>query len=145
MAHRMACDRADRVAAIVSLAGAQWSDLSKCVPDDKVSALEVHGDADLLVLYAGGTDGVASYPGATTTVGDWATLNGCAMTQSTAGANLDLDSTLSGDETVRTQFDTCPASGAVQLWKIQGGSHIPTFTANWGPSFWDFLLAHPKP
>src|SRR5262249_24604332 len=32
MAHRMACDRADRIAGIVSLAGAQWFDLSKCQP-----------------------------------------------------------------------------------------------------------------
>jgi polyhydroxybutyrate depolymerase len=73
MAHRMACDRAARIAAVVSIAGAQWNDLAYCQPSEPVSVLQVHGTADTVILYDGGP----GYPGARTTVTDWAMLNRC--------------------------------------------------------------------
>jgi polyhydroxybutyrate depolymerase len=144
MSHRMACDRADRIAAIVSLAGAQWSVISRCAPDDKISVLEVHGTADTVIPFDGGT-AYGPFPGAWTTVGDWATLNGCGTTTSSGGANLDLDTLLIGAETLRDKYDGCPSGGAVELWTIEGGSHVPNFTSEWGPDFYDWLMAHPKP
>ncbi|HEU5447742.1 MAG TPA: alpha/beta fold hydrolase, partial [Acidimicrobiia bacterium] len=46
MSHRYACERADRVAAIVTLAGMQWKDQSQCRPSSPVSVLQVHGRED---------------------------------------------------------------------------------------------------
>ncbi len=59
MAHRLACERADKIAAIVSFAGATWADPARCAPTAPVSVLEVHGAADPVVRYEGG----ASLPG----------------------------------------------------------------------------------
>ncbi len=54
MSYRMACDVADRVAAIASVAGATWADPSKCTPSEPVSVLQVHGTADEGIRYDGG-------------------------------------------------------------------------------------------
>ncbi|MFT7484747.1 MAG: hypothetical protein ACI9F9_000591, partial [Candidatus Paceibacteria bacterium] len=35
--------------------------------------------------------------------------------------------------------------GSAELWTIQGGAHVPTFTANFRSSVIDFFFAHPKP
>jgi polyhydroxybutyrate depolymerase len=46
MAYRMACDHADQVAAIVSLAGAMYEDTARCTPSEPVGVLQIHGTAD---------------------------------------------------------------------------------------------------
>src|SRR5581483_722726 len=50
MAHRVACDAADRVAAVVSVDGANWKDPARCRPSEPVAVLEVHADTDEVVL-----------------------------------------------------------------------------------------------
>src|SRR5260221_19774 len=45
MVHRLACDLSSRVAAVVSLAGMTWDDAGKCAPTDRVSVLQMHGNA----------------------------------------------------------------------------------------------------
>ncbi len=145
MCHRMACDEAPELGAVVSVAGATWKDQSKCNPKGPINVLEIHGDADQDVLYAGGVDGAHSYPGAVETVTDWATKNGCGTSLDTSAAPLDLDSSLPGAETKVGKFAGCPAGGDVELWTIQGGTHVP----NWGPNFpglvFDYFASHPKP
>ena len=74
MSHRMACDSADRVAAIVPLAGDVWQDASKCNPSSPVAVAQVHGDNDTLVPY----DGYGLMPSAKQSVGTWAQKNGCS-------------------------------------------------------------------
>ena len=61
MSHRMACDHADLIAGIVSLAGAAYDDppagelpLPRCRPSEPVAVLEVHGMADGTVRYGSG-------------------------------------------------------------------------------------------
>jgi polyhydroxybutyrate depolymerase len=137
MSHRMACDRADRVAAIVSFAGAQWKDISKCQPSGDVAILEAHGDNDAIVSYSG----TIQYPGAVETTTDWSTLDGCGSATSSAGADLDLLADVSGAETTRVQYGSCP----VELWTMHGGSHIPSFNSTWAETLYGFLMAHPKP
>ena len=55
ISHRLACDRAGEVAAIVSLEGAQWLDPSDCAPSQPVAVAEIHGTADTTILFDGGT------------------------------------------------------------------------------------------
>ena len=141
MAHRMACDRSSKIAGIVSLAGAQWKDATRCVPTDKVSVLQVHGTVDTLVGYGGG----ALYPSAKDTVATWANRNGCLGRLGYGGKRIDLDSVIPGAETKIEQYSGCPATGAVELWTIEGGSHVPAFTSYWPGAIYDFLMAHPKP
>ena len=54
MAYRMACQSADLIAGIASLAGATFLDPSHCAPSEPVNILHIHGTADDIVPYAGG-------------------------------------------------------------------------------------------
>lgn len=152
MSHRMACDHADKIAAIVSLAGAQYLDASKCNPSEPVSVLQVHGDKDDTIKYDGGmTPGGGTYPGAVATVTTWAQKNGCTGTLMATAQTRDLDTNIAGAETTNAQFFGCPASGDVALWTIMGAGHVPIFPTDpammptWGEEIWAWLSAHPKP
>jgi len=141
MSHRMACD-APRVAAIVSIAGAVWKDDSRCSPAGPVSVLQVHGDADTVISYDGGSNpGLPPYPSAHDTVATWAAKNGCSGQLVDSGETLDLDSALAGAETTVSRYSGCN----VELWTIHGGGHVPNFQPSWGETFYGFLAAHPKP
>jgi polyhydroxybutyrate depolymerase len=142
MSHRLACDIADRVAAIVSLAGVVWNDPALCTPSAPVSVAQVHGTDDETILYAGGT-ALARYPSAEETVAIWRDKNGCTGTG--APSTLDLETVLAGAETTITPATGCSAGVAVELWSIAGGSHVPSFANDWGERVWAFLSAHPKP
>jgi len=141
MAHRLACDRAGRVRAIVALNGAGPSDPSSCRPEAPVGVLEVHGDADDLILYEGGTTSRgAAYPSAEDTVRGWAERNGCAGGL-VDGPSKDLDTSLDGAETRARAMTGCPAGGSVDLWTMQGGVHIPSLGASWAAEVWAYLSA----
>jgi polyhydroxybutyrate depolymerase len=146
MSYRMACDHADQIAAIASLAGAMFDDVTQCHPSEPVSVLQIHGTADTTINYMGGMIQNHAYPSAATSVLDWATFDGCATTPDAAPPPLDLESSLPGDETTVTAYGTgCRPGGRAELWTIQGGSHIPALGPAFAPSVIDFLLAHPKP
>jgi polyhydroxybutyrate depolymerase len=153
MAYRMACDHSDIVAAIVSVAGAMYDDARKCSPTQPVSVLQVHGSGDTVVPYEGGVISGIEVPSARTTVLDWATFDGCAL--SPAGArSLDVatdadtpsgSSPLPGSETrVLTFHRNCKAATEVQLWTVEGAGHVPAFAAGLARQLVDFLLSHPK-
>ncbi|MGZ3456250.1 MAG: alpha/beta hydrolase family esterase [Polyangiales bacterium] len=146
MTHRLGCERSDLFAAGVSLAGAQWNDVTKCKPSRPFPIAEVHGDADDTILFGGGnttqSDGTkVPYPSVATTVSDWAKLDGCAGAPVDTGMTLDLD----GNVTTVSRSTGCKAAGAVELWKIAGAGHIPGLTVNWGEAVYTFLMAHPMP
>jgi polyhydroxybutyrate depolymerase len=145
MSYRMACDRADRVAAIVSLAGSTFADANACKPSEPVSVLQVHGDKDLTVRYGGFVGAGRRYPGAVTTVEYWAGYNGCQKTRTTLPERLDLDNLIDGDDTRQERLDGCPAGVGVELWTIEGGSHLPSPTKAFADRTWAFFAAHPKP
>ena len=145
MSHRLACDRASTVAAIFSLAGAQWFDLSHCSPSEPVSVVELHGTDDPTIVYDGGSTEEGPYPSAPTTVADWVTKNGCTGQVSPTGQTLDIDVQLPGSETQVLAAQGCPSGIDVQLWSIAGGVHIPTLNQpGFGDLVWGFLSAHPK-
>ena len=146
MSYRMACDHAEQIAAIASLAGAMFSDVAKCAPKAPVSVLEIHGTADDTVTFEGSQIAGDTYPGAKTTVAGWATLDGCASQVDTSAPPLDLDSRLPGNETTVTKYSMgCRPGGHAELWTIQGGSHLPSLSATFTSTVVDFLYAHPKP
>jgi polyhydroxybutyrate depolymerase len=143
LAHRYACDRPGRVAAIVTLAGMQWKDPGKCQAGAPVSVLHVHGHDDLSIRYGGGSTPRGVYPGAVETVATWARLNGCAGDLVATGRRLDLDRTTAGEETTVDRYSGCPRVD-VELWTIGDGRHIPDFNHSWAPAIWEFMAAHPR-
>lgn len=145
MSYRMACDHPDQIAAIASLAGAMWTDATKCTPGKPVAILQIHGTADATVGYGGGQIQGRTFPSAETTVNDWVTLNGCSATGDTTAPALDLDTKLAGAETKVTKYTGCKPGGHAELWAIQGGAHIPSVAPTFSANVIDFLYAHPKP
>lgn len=149
MSYRMACDHADKVAAIVSLAGAMWQDPSKCAPSGPVHVLQIHGTADDTVIYTGEAGlgaGMSAYPGAMESVESWVALDGCDAAPDTSAAPLDLDVGLAGAETTVSRWEKgCKSGGSVALWSIAGGAHLPEIGPQFRTSVIDYLFAHPKP
>jgi polyhydroxybutyrate depolymerase len=152
MSYRMACERADRLAAIATLAGAMPADPGDCTPSEPVSVAHIHGTADDTIEYAGGTvfgDADRPYPGAEATAKAWAAFDGCDASPAALDARLDLDSTLTaaGDpaETTVQAWSGCDGGTEVQLWTISDGRHDPSVTSAFAESVIRFLTEHPRP
>jgi polyhydroxybutyrate depolymerase len=152
MSYRMACERSELVAAIVSLAGATFADPADCKPREPVSVAQVHGTVDEVIHFNGGvplTDGTGPYPGAETTAATWANYDGCGAEPSALSAKIDVDANLTdgGDpaETSVQEWSGCNARATVQLWTIPNGSHTPALTRAFADAVIRFLAEHPKP
>jgi len=118
LAYRLACDHADKIAAIVSIGGAAPA---KCAPSSPVAVLEVHGRDDEVVPLAGGKAGgglpqLATFPSAAETLRLWSRVDHCA-----AGA----------------------PGCRVQQWILPGG-HVPAMGAAFGERVWTWLAAQHK-
>lgn len=134
MAYRAACELADRVAAVASVAGALL--LSGCAPSRPVPLLHVHGDDDLIVSYTLGAQSAAG----------WKDRNGCT-TSSTTFQN--------GDSTCVTHTG-CTGGADVVMCTVDGGGHqwpggvaIPllgktTQAMSATDAAWEFFAAHPR-
>jgi polyhydroxybutyrate depolymerase len=145
MAYRMACDHADAITAIVSLAGAMTDDPAQCRPARPVSVLQIHGTADATIRYDGETEG-RFYPSAATTLADWRRLDGCSETADTSAQPKDLVANLAGAETAVTSYhDGCLDGTRVELWSIQDGGHVPALTASFASAVVDFLYEQTSP
>jgi polyhydroxybutyrate depolymerase len=148
MAYRFACDRASRVAAIVSSAGAMWNDVSRCQPSEPVAVLELHGTADEVVPYAGGAlDGIeGAVKPVHATVSDWIAFDHCATSADISAPHIDLvadEEPAIGAETSVERWGDCRG---VELWTIRGGRHSPEFhQPELASTLGAWLLAHPKP
>lgn len=158
MAHRMACDDSEDVAAIMALAGQVAQAPADCAPSLPVSVLQVHGTADKVIGYYGDVQNMPpdpSIPSAHQTVAVWGRNDKCAGAIAATGQTLDLDANLAGSETTVEAYAGCPpfddadagmsAPIGVELWSIQGGSHDPSFTPAFAGLAWDWLLAHARP
>lgn len=145
MSYRMACDHADKIAAIASLAGATWLDDGDCNATQPVHVLQIHGTADDTILYPGGCLG-ACYPGAIGSAKRWAITNGCDRVLDGSSPKLDLVTNLPGAETRVGKVETgCFPGGSAEHWRIRDGSHAPSLSGNYAEAVIEYLLAHPKP
>ncbi len=142
MALRMACEASDLVAAVVSVAGAAWSDFSRCGAGRPVSVLALHGTSDGTIHYEGGETDYGPYPSAPATAARFAARNGCGV-DATAEAAFDLEGD-DGEETTPLLYPSCPRAGAVELWTMEGVRHLPRFNDGFAPTVVDWLMAHPR-
>jgi polyhydroxybutyrate depolymerase len=145
MSYRMACDHADQIAAIVSLAGATFADDTKCAPSEPVAVAQIHGDMDETISYTGGNLVGKAFPSALQTVQLWAAHDGCDP-DPVAGPAKDLEAMIAGSETsVSIYGSNCKPGGHVELWTVAGGKHVPALSNDFKTQVIDFLDAHPKP
>jgi polyhydroxybutyrate depolymerase len=143
MSYRLACELADRIAAIAPVEGAQDVE---CRPSGPVSVVIFHGTADLLVPYKGGSTPFQIGPKRTdtsvsSTVAFWVKQDGCSTTPK-------------HEETSQLRIDTysgCKDGTGVALYAIPGGHHMwpgTRLSHNDVPAtdiMWSFFAAHPKP
>jgi len=122
MANRLGCDRADVFAAVAPVAGTLGAGVA-CNPSRPVAVLEVHGTADPLVPFNGGTmrgrGGTSDIVSAPAMVDRWRTADGCQG----APASETLPGT--GDGTVVHRFasTSCAAGTAVVFYQVDDGGH----------------------
>ncbi|KGI69765.1 esterase [Mycolicibacterium rufum] len=132
MAQRLACDRADLVAAVVPVAGTLGAAVP-CAPSRPVSVLEVHGDADPVVPFGGGPmvgrGGPSVIVSAPAMADRWRAVNGCPPPAVTPG---------------RTVSTGCADGTVVDFVTISGGGHVwptwPGFDASAAGA--DFFATH---
>lgn len=126
MAQRMACEHADRVAGIASVAGSLPEKLAgKCKPLQPVPVILIHGTEDPIVLWRGGA--VAGFEEfgkvlpALETAGFWATNNRC---RSNTVSVSETDRDPKDGTRVRLElFPDCAANADVSMVTVEGGGH----------------------
>ena len=145
MAQRLACEVGDRVAGVISVAGAAPSAEVPCGQTSALAVLEIHGDGDPVVHYAGGTvfdrTDVEPHVSAVDTAKFWARHLSCSDAPR-SGTRLDLEPHLPDRETNVQRYDDC--RGAVELWTVEGGGHYVALQPPALEAIWAFIQAHPK-
>lgn len=141
MSYRMACDHADQVAAIISLAGVTIPE-TICSPSEPVATLQIHGTADLSIPYEG-----SGYSEPAPVMAQlWAAHDGCDPLAGTSSPALDLDKIVEGAETQVLSYDQrCEPGGSATLWTVEGGGHQPIPSADFAALLLDFFEQHPQP
>src|ERR1700690_1459365 len=142
MSYRVACELADKVAAIAPVEGALNVD---CKPAEPVAVVIFHGIADHLVPFDGGSTpfqmgGKRSDNSVANAVAFWVKRDGCASEpkhEETSAVHTDL-------------YSNCKDNTAVTLYALQGGHHSwpgdrlsPQIDAT--DTMLAFFAAHPKP
>jgi polyhydroxybutyrate depolymerase len=149
MAYRFACDRASRVAAIMSQAGAMWTDITRCRPTNPVAVLHIHGTADEMIPYDGGrTVGGHGPPvvSAHQAVSDWVKFDGCAPLPDTSTPSMDLVGDEQPQGPAETTVEKWAGCRGVELWTMHGARHSPSLNyPAWPTAIFDWLMTHPKP
>lgn len=133
MTYRLACELADRFAAIAPVAGVDK--MTACTPSRRIPVMHFHGTLDLIVPYSGSVTSTAT----------WAQRNGCGSTRSQVFANGD---------SVCEAYDGCPAGAEVVLCTVDGGGHTwpggrpviglgeTTTDLSATRAMWEFFVAH---
>lgn len=139
MAYRLACESADLVDGIASLAGSDA--LASCAPARAVSVLQIHGTADDTVRFEGGVIQGYEHPSASEVVQRWAARLGCEP-QPEVFAARDLVLEVEGAETrVESHRGGCADGKAVELWAMEGAGHIPGLTSSFAEQVLEWLRA----
>jgi polyhydroxybutyrate depolymerase len=139
----MACDHADKIASVQSLAGAMFLDAENHVPSEPVHVLQVHGTKDKSIKYDGGCWESRCYPSARETVEMWARFNKCNMVPKQKGT-LDLVTNVDGEDTTVLCYTNDESNKVSELWTIHGASHGPRFNHSYSPRIVDWSFAHRK-
>ena len=150
MAFVLSCTLADRIAAVGMVGAAQTLPWSWCTERRAVPMITIHGTADRLARYDGGTSYVVpNLPAIPRWTANWARRNHCAPKP--------VESAVTADVT-RREYVHCADDAAVVLLTVQGGGHtwpgggpLPVWFV--GPTnrsidasreMWTFFREHPR-
>jgi polyhydroxybutyrate depolymerase len=141
MAHRFACERPELIRGILALSGTSSLDHSGCKVPQQLHVVQVHGDADPVVLFEGGhLFKNAANPESTSaeqTAQVWAQALGCEAAAKPQPA-VDLEPSLPGAETQVSSYSGCKR-GQVDLFRIVGGGHVIGLRAPAPATLWAAL------
>jgi polyhydroxybutyrate depolymerase len=143
MINRLACDLADRIAAIGPVSGA-YQNATPCDPSQPVAVIAVHGTADTDVFYQGIPPN-GRMPEAYTAIGRpipqwasaWAGRNNCDDKATVV---------FKQDPVSAQQWGNCRNAADVVLYTINGGKHgwpNPADGFDAAQTVWDFFVKHP--
>lgn len=124
MAHSIACEHADKIAGVVSVASSTYTTAKACAPTSPVPLLHAHGTLDPVIRYDGGMLVAGPYPSAMETASRWASYNGCARTKREEAAARLLQDEFS--DTDRQHWTGCERGAKVELLTLHGGRHRPS-------------------
>jgi polyhydroxybutyrate depolymerase len=124
LSHRIACELSDRIAAVASVSGMLGVTPEDCQPERAVPVLQIHGDADPIIPYAGGSPmgwellfpalPAPTYRSAAESVGFWRERDGCDATKTQVFSEGDANC---------QRFDGCDDGSEVTLCTLTGGGH----------------------
>ncbi|MBI5715706.1 MAG: dienelactone hydrolase family protein [Chloroflexi bacterium] len=150
MSYKLACDLANKIAAIAPVAGALNVE---CKPSQPVSVIAFHGTNDQHVLYEGGKPKTQADThervdqSVEFAISFWVKQDGCNATpQKTEKGNI-----------VSEIYSGCKSNTGVALYAIKGGGHAwpggvggtfiadtPTQEISATDVMWEFFVKHPK-
>jgi polyhydroxybutyrate depolymerase len=119
----LACQLADRIAAIAPVAGAFYIQGKPCTPSRPVPVLDIHGTGDTTIPYGG--DGQRDLPDVQTWVRDWSVRNHCNPAPKTSRL---------GDDVLTFTYKGCEAD-VVHVAVTDGGHSWPGSDASSGPGY----------
>ncbi len=152
MSSRLACDLADRFAAIAPVAGVWFPE--DCAPARSVAVLAFHGEEDRIIPFEGGPVGIEALRSfildpVRDAVAAWAARDGC-------GSGTQEESV--SEHVTLVQYGGCKDGIAVELYAVEGGGHTwpgaPVDVPSLGATtreitatdlLWEFFAAHPMP
>ena len=145
MAFRLACEKSDQIAGIVSFAGSMNVDRATCPAKKPISVLLIHGTADPTILPAGGSINGNSYTSDQSNLDFWGTKDKCLPKVGLPAIFKlsDYDTSIAGKETKIYSF-SCGTKVNIQYWSIAGGLHVPAVNPTFSTDVVDWLLAQSK-
>jgi polyhydroxybutyrate depolymerase len=124
--HRLACELADRVAAVASVAAPMSAAMAaRCAPARPVSVLVVQGTLDDAYPYEGSRQAGRSVLGARATAAVWRALDHCPDARATS---TPPDTARDGTRVLEERWPGCDQATEVGLVTVDGGHHT------WSPS-----------
>jgi len=120
MSYALACQLNRRIAAIASVTGSMIvPNLNACQPKRPVPVMEIHGTADPVVPYTGGT--LLNFASVPNVVNAWVNFNKCNQTPLiTPVPNTNLTD---GSQAERIVYSGGTNGATVEHYKIAGGGH----------------------
>ena len=127
MAHRLAAETSDLIAAVAPVAGGMVSPAIKSTR--AISVMHIHSVDDPRALYSGGlgppfpmTKSQVFHPNIDQMIAKWAQHNGCALEPTIADRRSDRDGR--GHQATKFVYDKCRNGAEVILWKLTGAGHV---------------------
>ncbi|GAC1536940.1 MAG: hypothetical protein NVS3B10_01120 [Polyangiales bacterium] len=144
LSHRLACELADRIAAVAPVAGVLG--VQECKPTRPVPVMHFHGTSDPLVPYDGSDK--LGFPAVQATFEAWAKREGCTGAPAETFRNVDSHCSTYAACAHGSEVTLCTVDGGGHTWP--GGTPVPAlgYTTPWLSATdrrWSFFASHPMP